>query len=679
MKRILFFVLLLLSTTYSARATHVAGEEIYYKNIGPNTYRVYAIFYGTCKGANYDYFYNPGFCKVYAIDSNSGPSYTSIPLTLTRYDDGLGDSVDVDPYCPRMTANGDNCTNPSGPQGYVRYSFSTTVTLPNTSSKWAFVFLSEFDNCGNFTGWNTFNNFTGSGNLNLFMYATLNNVAAENSSPVYNATSKFNLYCPVLSNIYTQASTDSDHDSVAYNFSQPYLYHNSNNCGDVPRPLTALGTYSYANPLPGTETLKTQTGELDFNTNGQSGSYLVSFTLSEYRNGVLVGTSQRQRIFIINSADCGIPAAGHIDSTTISGATFRGQDTLYACPGNSISFKVPVKDTSSDSIFVSFNDIISGSTVAVNNNNTPNPTITVDWNTSGFQYGVYTLTAYFNTKSCPLPSIGSQTYTIIIGDAGIITYGQLSQTDCIYKAAMHYIVQNGGAPYTITLLQGADTLKTYTEAANTATVPDSLAAGNYFIILKSQGLPCTSYTPMVITDDGTFPYKPTRGDSVAEYCLNGKDTALVAYLTHNAQYLNWYDESGATIPSYTVPSTKVPGTYTFTVNQAYKTCLSDRDTMTVIVDKDPCDYDPVIHNVITPNGDGKNDVWEIENLKFYPNTKVEVFDKLGDKVYEQNHYGAPWWDGGSLPSGVYYYVVDLGRPNLDTGVQKYTGYILIKR
>jgi len=111
----------------------------------------------------------------------------------------------------------------------------------------------------------------------------------------------------------------------------------------------------------------------------------------------------------------------------------------------------------------------------------------------------------------------------------------------------------------------------------------------------------------------------------------------------------------------------------------YKTCESARDTLTVIVNPDVCDYDVNIHNVITPNGDGKNDLWEIENLNFYPDVKVEVFDKLGDKIYEQSHYGSPWWDGGKVPSGVYYYVVDLGKPNIATGQQKYTGILMIKR
>jgi len=86
------------------------------------------------------------------------------------------------------------------------------------------------------------------------------------------------------------------------------------------------------------------------------------------------------------------------------------------------------------------------------------------------------------------------------------------------------------------------------------------------------------------------------------------------------------------------------------------------------------DGDIVIYNLVTPNGDGKNDYFIIDNIKNYPNNKVEIFNRWGARVYETRGYD-PKGDGSSnvfrgysegkvtvdkgskLPSGTYYYVI----------------------
>lgn len=67
------------------------------------------------------------------------------------------------------------------------------------------------------------------------------------------------------------------------------------------------------------------------------------------------------------------------------------------------------------------------------------------------------------------------------------------------------------------------------------------------------------------------------------------------------------------------------------------------------------------NNILTPNGDGKNDVWEIQNLAYmYPKNEVVVFDKAGKIVFIKQNYTGDW-DGTSngvvLPAGTYYYLI----------------------
>jgi gliding motility-associated-like protein len=74
----------------------------------------------------------------------------------------------------------------------------------------------------------------------------------------------------------------------------------------------------------------------------------------------------------------------------------------------------------------------------------------------------------------------------------------------------------------------------------------------------------------------------------------------------------------------------------------------------------------IIPNTFTPNGDGINDVWNIEKIENYPNCTVNIFNRYGEKVYASVGYSVPWdgtYKGSPLPTGTYYYVIDLKKNN----------------
>jgi len=67
--------------------------------------------------------------------------------------------------------------------------------------------------------------------------------------------------------------------------------------------------------------------------------------------------------------------------------------------------------------------------------------------------------------------------------------------------------------------------------------------------------------------------------------------------------------------------------------------------------------------VFSLNSDGKNDVWHIGHIGFYPNCSVKIFNTWGVAVFSSKGYGIPWdgkHNGNDLPSGTYYYVIDPG-------------------
>lgn len=87
---------------------------------------------------------------------------------------------------------------------------------------------------------------------------------------------------------------------------------------------------------------------------------------------------------------------------------------------------------------------------------------------------------------------------------------------------------------------------------------------------------------------------------------------------------------------------------------------------------------PVIPNTFTPNNDRVHDFWAIDHLYEYPNCYVQIFNRVGQLVYESRSYPPPprGWDGNyngkPLPFGTYYYIIEPGN-----GRKPMTGYVTI--
>ena len=66
-------------------------------------------------------------------------------------------------------------------------------------------------------------------------------------------------------------------------------------------------------------------------------------------------------------------------------------------------------------------------------------------------------------------------------------------------------------------------------------------------------------------------------------------------------------------------------------------------------------------NVITPNGDGLNDVFEVFGLDLFDNSKIEIYDRWGNMVYQSDNYDN-MWNGADQPEGTYYYILEVDDP-----------------
>ncbi|MBB6612208.1 gliding motility-associated C-terminal domain-containing protein [Pontibacter sp. Tf4] len=136
----------------------------------------------------------------------------------------------------------------------------------------------------------------------------------------------------------------------------------------------------------------------------------------------------------------------------------------------------------------------------------------------------------------------------------------------------------------------------------------------------------------------------------------GRSTKLVA--TGGTTY-SWSPAIGLTDPTSATPLANPEKTTTYTVTIATPEGCQATASVTVTVV-------PAIvpMNAMTPNGDGINDVFHVENLDKYPDCRVEIFTRWGEKIYESKGYSEPWngtRNGKQLPLGAYYYIIYLSK------------------
>lgn len=111
-----------------------------------------------------------------------------------------------------------------------------------------------------------------------------------------------------------------------------------------------------------------------------------------------------------------------------------------------------------------------------------------------------------------------------------------------------------------------------------------------------------------------------------------------------------------------------------TTTTSYFVVVTDQCGVTasdsMLVEVQNCDLKA--SNAFSPNGDGKNDFFTIENIQFYPGSIVYLYSRWGKKVFEQVDYKNNWDGDDSLISGTYFYVVE---PN--DGTKQLKGYVMV--
>lgn len=222
--------------------------------------------------------------------------------------------------------------------------------------------------------------------------------------------------------------------------------------------------------------------------------------------------------------------------------------------------------------------------------------------------------------------------TPAVNDADICT-DQLATLDAGYAGAI-YQWSNGGTAQTIQVN----------------------AAGTYLVTVSQNG--CTALDSGVVSVF-TYPIAPVVACSTSSG--NFKFIYSWAAVPGAANY-EVSEDGGATWIAANVPA----GPETHGTNSSVPVFLVraiGSGLCKTGASSEPVACEIVIPNIFTPNGDNKNEFFEIDNIEQYPNCTVQIFNRWGKEVFNVTGYNntnsSKRFDGQDLPDGVYFYIINL--------------------
>ncbi len=274
---------------------------------------------------------------------------------------------------------------------------------------------------------------------------------------------------------------------------------------------------------------------------------------------------------------------------------------------------------------------------------------------STFNYLNLTQNTYYravvrNGSTCPMDTSFIASFSFdSVTVSGILP---TSDTVCpeINSDTIHLTGNNGSVLYWLTSLDNGNTWSSISNTTSSQPYDSLIQTTLYKAVVKNgtcfsdtTGFAAITIIPNPISAgiDTTI----TIGQSI-QLIGTGNGTAVWTPSTY-------LDSANVFTPTST-PETSI--IYHLTVTDDHS-CIN-RDS--VIITIHLLEFNANVSNLFTPNGDGVNDTWYIQDILNYPDNEVFVYNIYGGLVYTKKGYGNDWdgtFNGSALPDGTYFYVL----------------------
>lgn len=239
--------------------------------------------------------------------------------------------------------------------------------------------------------------------------------------------------------------------------------------------------------------------------------------------------------------------------------------------------------------------------------------------------------------------------------------------------------------------EGSAQLISFTDASS-VNPPDVIPAGGYYWDFGGQGFSTAKDTAIIFPSEGIYGVthivtSNTNCKSLITQSVNITPRPQARFKILNNSVLSlganitFKDSSNITPAAWKwrfgngdSSTVKDPIT-TYTANGTYTVSLTIYDqfgcsntfTSAITIRSIAGEITQLIPNVISPNGDGKNDVWRLDFIDvFFPGSEIEIYSRWGERIFRSIGYSNAWdgsYKGDPLPVGAYFYVIRLTDPD----------------
>ena len=267
--------------------------------------------------------------------------------------------------------------------------------------------------------------------------------------------------------------------------------------------------------------------------------------------------------------------------------------------------------------------------------------------------------------------IASNAFTILSNFSVVnVSAGEDLQIDC-----------NNASVYINATSSGNNGAISWTQNGNAITGANALQLhaaepGIYSISIEHIVSGCLESDSVVVTSDFSAP-SITTGDQDSLTCV----FPIVAIRNVNVVSTHDYSVQWTTIEG-TITGGAASLTPTVSEESQYQITATDNETgctsIEVIFIGESADFQVdlsslVFPNIITPNGDSKNDLWhpflqnnshaDLSNV--FSDYHLKIFNRWGTMIFETKKFNSSW-NGGEESNGVYYYLLQF-KTNCDNG------------